>query len=153
MPIRPALPLHAADAAADADPRCHAPASAVRAWPGTRTRRGRRRRIRHRSQHRRQFQYNFDLLGRSARDAWEAALGQARAAEVDQQAAQLTLAADVAPPIAIWVRRTSSMTWPAKTSTRTQQMLDLSQRRLTSGIDSQYQFQQTESLEATSRPA
>ncbi len=33
---------------------------------------------------------------------------------------------------------------------RTQQMLDLSQRRLSSGIDSQYQFQQTESLEASS---
>jgi outer membrane protein TolC len=35
------------------------------------------------------FNYNFDLWG-GQRAAWEAALGQARAAEVDQQAAQLT---------------------------------------------------------------
>ena len=41
------------------------------------------------------FNYNFDLWG-GQRAAWEAALGQARAAEVDEQAARLTLAADVA---------------------------------------------------------
>ena len=41
------------------------------------------------------FNYNFDLWG-GQRDAWEAALGEARAAEVDRQAAQLTLSADVA---------------------------------------------------------
>ena len=41
------------------------------------------------------FNYTFDLWG-GQRAAWEAALGQARAAEVDSQAASLTLAADVA---------------------------------------------------------
>ena len=34
---------------------------------------------------------------------------------------------------------------------RTRQMLDLSKRRLDSGIDSHYQYQQTESLEASSQ--
>ncbi|MDP1125478.1 TolC family protein, partial [Klebsiella pneumoniae] len=34
---------------------------------------------------------------------------------------------------------------------RTRQMLDLGKRRLSSGIDSQYQYQQTESLEASSQ--
>ncbi len=43
------------------------------------------------------------------------------------------------------------MTCPPEDLKRTRQMLDLSQRRLSFGIDSQYQFQQTESLEATSR--
>jgi hypothetical protein len=61
------------------------------------------------------FNYNFDLWG-GQRAAWEAALGQARAAEVDQQAARLTLAADVARPTAIWGRRISFMTWPSMTS-------------------------------------
>ncbi|MGY2074209.1 multidrug RND transporter, partial [Pseudomonas reactans] len=41
------------------------------------------------------FNYTFDLWG-GQRAAWEAALGQARAGEVDRQAAHLTLAADVA---------------------------------------------------------
>lgn len=41
------------------------------------------------------FNYNFDLWG-GQRAAWEAALGEARAAQVDQQAARLTLAANVA---------------------------------------------------------
>ncbi|QJI29694.1 efflux transporter outer membrane subunit [Pseudomonas sp. ADAK18] len=95
------------------------------------------------------FNYNFDLWG-GQRAAWEAALGQARAAEVDQQAAQLTLAADVARAYSDLGRAHIVRDLANDDLKRTRQMLDLSKRRLSSGIDSQYQYQQTESLEASS---
>src|SRR5471032_771715 len=95
------------------------------------------------------FNYNFDLWG-GQRDAWEAALGQARAAEVDQQSAQLTLAADVARAYSDLGQAHIVYDLSNDDLKRTRQMLDLSQRRLSAGIDSQYQLQQTESLEATS---
>lgn len=95
------------------------------------------------------FNYNFDLWG-GQRAAWEAALGQARAAEVDQKAAQLTLAADVARAYSDLGRAHIVRDLANDDLKRTRQMLDLSQRRLSSGIDSQYQYQQTESLEASS---
>ncbi|MFJ5254353.1 efflux transporter outer membrane subunit [Pseudomonas sp. NPDC088414] len=95
------------------------------------------------------FNYNFDLWG-GQRDAWEAALGQARAAEVDRQAAQLTLAADVARAYSDLGQAHIVYDLANDDLKRTKQMLDLSQRRLSAGIDSQYQFQQTQSLEASS---
>lgn len=95
------------------------------------------------------FNYNFDLWG-GQRDAWEAALGQARAAEVDRQAAQLTLATDVARAYSDLGQAHIVYDLANEDLKRTKQMLDLSQRRLSSGIDSQYQFQQTQSLEASS---
>ncbi len=96
------------------------------------------------------FNYNFDLWG-GQRAAWEAALGQARAAEVDQQAAQLTLAADVARAYSDLGQAYVVHDLATEDLKRTRQLLDLGGRRLQSGIDSQYQYQQTESLEANSR--
>ena len=96
------------------------------------------------------FNYNFDLWG-GQRAAWEAALGQARAAEVDQQAARLTLAANVAKAYSDLGQAHIVRDLAADDLKRTRQMLDLSKRRLSSGIDSQYQYQQTESLEASSQ--
>lgn len=96
------------------------------------------------------FDYNFDLWG-GQRAAWEAALGQARAAEVDQQAAQLTLAADVARAYSDLGQAYIVRDLAAEDLKRTRQMLELGSSRLKSGIDSQYQFQQTESLEAGSQ--
>jgi NodT family efflux transporter outer membrane factor (OMF) lipoprotein len=95
------------------------------------------------------FNYSFDLWG-GQRATWEAALGQARAAEVDRQAAQLTLAADVARAYSDLGQAHIVHDLANDDLKRTRQMLDLSQRRLSSGIDSQYQYQQTESLEASS---
>jgi NodT family efflux transporter outer membrane factor (OMF) lipoprotein len=94
------------------------------------------------------FSYTFDLWG-GQRDAWEAALGQARAAEVDRQAAQLSLAADVARAYSDLGQAHIVHDLAVEDLKRTRQMLDLGQKRLGSGIDSQYQFQQTESLEAS----
>lgn len=96
------------------------------------------------------FNYNFDLWG-GQRAAWEAALGEARAAEVDRQAASLTLAADVARAYSDLGRAHIVHDLATEDLKRTRQMLDLSKRRLSAGIDSQYQYQQTESLEASSQ--
>lgn len=96
------------------------------------------------------FNYNFDLWG-GQRAAWEAALGQARAAEVDQQAARLTLAANVAKAYSDLGQAHIVRDLANDDLKRTRQMLDLSKRRLSSGIDSEYQYQQTESLEASSQ--
>lgn len=96
------------------------------------------------------FNYNFDLWG-GQRAAWEAALGEARAAEVDQQAARLTLAANVAKAYSDLGQAHIVRDLAVDDLKRTRQMLDLSKRRLSSGIDSEYQYQQTESLEASSQ--
>ncbi|HEY0288613.1 MAG TPA: efflux transporter outer membrane subunit [Pseudomonas sp.] len=96
------------------------------------------------------FNYNFDLWG-GQRATWEAALGQARAAEIDQQAAQLTLAADVARAYSDLGQAYIVVDLAAEDLKRTTQMLDLGRRRLSSGIDSEYQYQQTESLAAGSQ--
>ncbi|CRM86887.1 Toluene efflux pump outer membrane protein TtgF precursor [Pseudomonas sp. 22 E 5] len=96
------------------------------------------------------FNYTFDLWG-GQRAAWEAALGQARAAEVDQQAARLTLAADVAKAYSDLGQAHIVRDLATDDLKRTRQMLELSKRRLSAGIDSQYQYQQTESLEASSQ--
>ncbi|MFJ2367090.1 efflux transporter outer membrane subunit [Pseudomonas sp. NPDC087697] len=98
------------------------------------------------------FNYTFDLWG-GQRATWEAALGQARAAEVDQQAAQLTLSADVARAYSNLGQAHIVYDLANDDLKRTRQMLDLSKLRLSSGIDSQYQYQQTESLEASSEAA
>ncbi|MBP5070008.1 efflux transporter outer membrane subunit [Pseudomonas chlororaphis] len=86
------------------------------------------------------FNYTFDLWG-GQRDTWEAALGQA---------AQLTLAADVARAYSDLGQAHIVHDLADEDLKRTRQMLELSQKRLSSGIDSQYQYQQTESLEASS---
>jgi NodT family efflux transporter outer membrane factor (OMF) lipoprotein len=96
------------------------------------------------------FNYSFDLWG-GQRATWEAALGQARAAEIDRQAAQLTLAADVARAYSDLGQAHIVHDLANDDLKRTRQMLDLSQRRLSSGIDSHYQYQQTESLEASAQ--
>ena len=96
------------------------------------------------------FNYNFDLWG-GQRAAWEAALGEARAAQVDQQAARLTLAANVAKAYSDLGQAHIVRDLANDDLKRTRQMLDLSKRRLDSGIDSHYQYQQTESLEASSQ--
>lgn len=95
------------------------------------------------------FNYRFDLWG-GERAAWEAALGQARAAEIDRQAAALTLAVDVARAYSQLGQAYIIDDLAREDLQRTQQMLDLGKRRLSAGIDSDYQYQQTESLAANS---
>jgi NodT family efflux transporter outer membrane factor (OMF) lipoprotein len=96
------------------------------------------------------FNYNVDLWG-GQRATWEAALGQARAAEVDQQEARLTVAANVARAYSDLGHAHVVYDLAAQDLKRTQSLLNLGQRRLTSGVDSRFQFQQTQSLEANSQ--
>jgi len=96
------------------------------------------------------FDYTFDLWG-GERAAWEAALGQARAAEVDRQAARLTLAVDVARAYSNLGHAYIAADLAQEDLSRTRRMLELGRQRLAAGIDSQYQLQQTESLEASAQ--
>jgi NodT family efflux transporter outer membrane factor (OMF) lipoprotein len=96
------------------------------------------------------FDYSFDLWG-GERAAWEAALGQARAAQVDRQAARLTLAVDVARAYSDLGHAFIAADLAQEDLKRTRQMLELGRQRLAAGIDSQYQLQQTESLEASAQ--
>lgn len=96
------------------------------------------------------FNYSFDLWG-GDRAAWEAALGRARATEIDHQAAGLTLAADVSRAYSRLAQAYILMDLAEEDLKRTGQMLTLAQRRHTAGIDSDYQLQQTQSLQATSQ--
>jgi NodT family efflux transporter outer membrane factor (OMF) lipoprotein len=92
--------------------------------------------------------YSFDLWG-GKRAAWEAALGQARAADVDRQAARLTVSANVARAYNALAYAYAVQKVSAEDVARTRHMLGLSQQRFEAGLDSQYQLQQTQSLEAS----
>lgn len=96
--------------------------------------------------------YRFDLWG-GERAAWEAALGRARASEVDQQAARLTLAADVARAYNQLGQAYSEQDIAEQDLARTRDMLKLSKQRLDAGLDSEFQLQQTQSLEAAAEAA
>lgn len=91
--------------------------------------------------------YQFDLWGGN-KAAWEAALNQARAAEVEQQAAKLQIASNVALAYNTLALAYSQQDVAARELKRTQAMLTLSKRRLAAGLDSDYQLRQTQSLEA-----
>jgi NodT family efflux transporter outer membrane factor (OMF) lipoprotein len=91
------------------------------------------------------FNYNLDLWG-GQRANWEAAVGQARAVEIDGQAARLNLAANVARAYSRLGQAYIVDDLAREDVKRTGQMLTLSKRRLSAGVDSDYQYQQTESV-------
>ncbi len=95
-----------------------------------------------------QFNYTFDLWG-GQRAAWEAAVGRANAGEVDSQAARLTLSADVARAYNALGQAYVMEDLAQKDLARTHTMLDLASKRFNAGLDSKFQYQQTESLEAS----
>jgi len=95
-----------------------------------------------------QFNYSFDLWG-GQRAAWEAAVGRANASEVDRQAARLTLSANVARAYSSLGQAWEMQDLAQKDLERTKTMLTLAAKRFSAGLDSKYQYQQTESLEAS----
>ena len=95
-----------------------------------------------------QFNYTFDLWG-GQRAAWEAAVGRANASEVDRQAARLTLSADVARAYNSLGEAYAMQDLAQKDLERTNTMLSLAEKRFRAGLDSKFQYQQTESLEAS----
>lgn len=91
--------------------------------------------------------YHFDLWG-GERAAWEAALGRARASEVDRQGARLTLAAEVARAYNDLGLAYATQDLAEQDLKRSRDMLQLGRSRVEAGLDSEYQLQQTQSLEA-----
>lgn len=91
--------------------------------------------------------YHFDLWG-GERAAWEASLGRARASEVDQQGARLTLAAEVARAYNDLGLAYATQDLAEQDLKRSRDMLQLGRSRVEAGLDSEYQLQQTQSLEA-----
>lgn len=89
------------------------------------------------------FGYEFDLWGRN-RAAYDAALGQVRAAEVDAYAMRLLLAASVARAYAQLGRSFEQLELAQATLAQRQAIFDLIRQRVTAGLDSDVELKQAE---------
>ena len=94
------------------------------------------------------FSYELDLWGRN-RAAYAAALGQARAAEVDAYAVRLLLASSVARAYAQLGRSFEQLALAQTTLAQRQAMFELTRARVAAGLDSEVELKQAE----TSIPA
>lgn len=96
------------------------------------------------------FKWDIDLWG-GKRAAWEAALGQARAAEVDARAARIALSTNVARA---WVQLGHA--WTAQDLAqaelqRAQQVHDLTAQRVAAGLDDQLQLRRSDAEVASAQ--
>ncbi len=89
------------------------------------------------------FGYELDLWGRN-RAAYDAALGQARAAEVDTYAVRLLLAAGVARAYAQLGRSFDQLDLAQASLKQRQAILDLTRQRVAAGLDSDLELKQSE---------
>jgi NodT family efflux transporter outer membrane factor (OMF) lipoprotein len=90
------------------------------------------------------FKWNLDLWG-GQRDAWEATLGQQRAAEVDAQAARIELSTNVARAyVQLGYAYTQQDVAKAELK-RASEARDLTRQRVAAGIDNQMQLKQSDS--------
>jgi NodT family efflux transporter outer membrane factor (OMF) lipoprotein len=89
------------------------------------------------------FSYEFDLWGRN-RAAYDAALGQVRAAEVDAYAVRLLLASSVARAYAQLGRSFEQMELAQATLAQRQAIFDLIRQRVAAGLDSDVELKQAE---------
>ena len=89
------------------------------------------------------FGYEFDLWGRN-RAAYDAALGQVRAAEVDAYAMRLLLSAGVARAYAQLGRSFEQLELAQTTLAQRQAIFDLIRQRVTAGLDSEVELKQAE---------
>ncbi len=96
------------------------------------------------------FNYDFDLWG-GERAAWEAALGQANAARIDSQAARIGLSASIARAYSDLAHAFTVRDLAEEELKRSQRMTELSQKRMSAGLDSKVQLQQTQTQLATAR--
>ena len=87
--------------------------------------------------------YEFDLWGRN-RAGYEAALGQARAAEVDAYAVRLLLAANVARAYAQLGRSFEQLDLARAVLAQRQSMLELTRERVAAGLDSDVELKHAE---------
>jgi NodT family efflux transporter outer membrane factor (OMF) lipoprotein len=90
-----------------------------------------------------QFSYEIDFWGKN-RAAYDAALGQARAAEVDAFAARLLLSAAVAHAYAQLGRAFEQLDVAQATLAQRQAIFDLTRQRLAAGLDTKVEVKQAE---------
>lgn len=88
--------------------------------------------------------WELDFFGKN-RTALEAAIGQVRAAEADAQAARMLLASNVARGYFQWVKINAQLAVAERTLAQREQARKLVQDRLTAGLDTQLELQQSES--------
>ena len=96
------------------------------------------------------FKYGLDLWGGS-KAKWQAAVGQARAAEVDAQAARLDLSASIARAYVGLARAHAVQVVARNEYTRSTLLLQLSRQRVAAGLDNQLQQRQAESMLASAQ--
>jgi NodT family efflux transporter outer membrane factor (OMF) lipoprotein len=89
------------------------------------------------------FKYDPDFWG-GRREKWQAALGQARATQVDAQAARLTLAGNIASTYVVMAQAYEAQDVAAADKARSAHLLALSQQRARAGIDSLLPVRQAE---------
>lgn len=90
------------------------------------------------------FKWSPDLWG-GKRAKYEAAVGQARAAQVDAQAARLTLSSSVARSYVALAQAYEMLDVAQREQARASRLHDLSRQRVDAGIDNQLQLRQSES--------
>ncbi len=94
------------------------------------------------------FKYDPDFWG-AKRAKWEAALGQARAAEVDAQAARLMLSSNIASAYVVLAQAFSARDVASAEHERATHLVALARQRVKAGIDNQLQLRQAESAVAS----
>lgn len=96
------------------------------------------------------FGYDLDLWG-GKRGAWEEAVGQARAAEVDAQAARLSLSATVARTYVALAEAFVAQDIARDERERSARLFELDRQRAQAGLDSRVGQHQSESALASAR--
>ena len=96
------------------------------------------------------FKYTFDFWG-GEKAKYQAALGQARAAEVDAQAARLTLSSSIARTYVALAQAFDAHDVATADSERATSLLQLGRQRVAAGLDNQLQIRQAESAVASAQ--
>ncbi|HEY0506310.1 MAG TPA: efflux transporter outer membrane subunit [Lysobacter sp.] len=94
------------------------------------------------------FKYTFDLWG-GEKARWQAAVGQARAAEVDAQAARLTLSSNIARAYVSLAQAFAAHDVATADHERATRLLELGRQRVAAGLDNQLQIRNAESAVAS----
>lgn len=89
------------------------------------------------------FKYDPDFWG-ARRAKWQAAIGQARAAQIDAQAARLTLASNIATAYVVLAQAQAAQDAAVADKVRAAGLLQLGRQRVAAGLDSRLPLRQAE---------
>ncbi|MBB1087370.1 efflux transporter outer membrane subunit [Lysobacter sp. SG-8] len=93
------------------------------------------------------FEHTFDVWGRK-RAEWDAAIGEARAADIDAQAARLTLASQVARTYVALAEAHEALDVAEAEQARAERLQALAGQRVAAGLDNRMQLKRAESAVA-----